>query len=310
MTDTDRSRAGRDLLDDLARLATGGPREETFRARLRSDLAGEAAHLEQRRQPQSAYRGRHLHRGRRLAWAAAAAVIVVAAAAFSLTSALHDTAPAAAAVSFSKSDGYIVASVEDPNAAATQLRAAFVAHGLDIDLKLIPASPSVVGTVVFFDGPSGGPQIEPLASSTRQSPGGMATVGLRIPENFKGHASIYLGRSARPGEIYLSAGDAFAPGEALYKSGIQGMQVAAAAKVVSGLGLTVEWRDDHDLDAQPQAIPDNWVSGAVPLAPGKMLIFTSKEKPALPGGASAAPREGKRLTRKQPGTASQGGTRD
>jgi hypothetical protein len=207
---------------------------------------------------------------------------VVAAAAFGLTSALDDTAPAAAAVSFSRSDGYIVASVENPFAAAAQLHAAFVAHGLDIDLKLIPASPSVVGTVVFFDGPSEGPQIEPLTSSTRPSPGGMATVGLRIPDNFKGHASIYLGRSARPGEVYTSAGDGFAPGEALYKSGIQGMQVAAAARVVNGLGLTAQWRDARNLDVQPQAIPDNRISGAVPLAPGKVLIFTSKEKPSLP----------------------------
>lgn len=282
MTDTDRSRAGRDLLDDVARLAAGGLREEAFRAQLRGDLAEEAARLKQCRQPQSAHSGRYPHRRRRLAWAAAAATIMIAAAAFSLSSALHDTAPAAAAVSFSRSGGYIVASVEDPYAAAANLRAAFVAHGLDIELKLIPASPSVVGTVVFLDGPSGGPQIESLHSSTRPSPGGMATVGLRIPDNFKGHASIYLGRSARPGEVYLSAGDAFAPGEALYKSGIQGMQVAAAAKVVSGLGVTVEWRDAQNLDVQAQAIPDNWVRGNVPLAPDKVLIFTSKEKPPLP----------------------------
>ena len=282
MTDADRSRAGRDLLDDVTRLAAGGLREEAFRAQLRCELAEKAARLEQSRQPRSALGERHPRRRRRLAWAAAAAAIVIAAAAFGLTSALDDTAPATAAVSFSRSDGYIVASVENPFAAAAQLRAAFVAHGLDIDLELIPASPSAVGTVVFFDGPSGGPQIEPLYSSTRPSPGGMATVGLRIPENFRGHASIYLGRGARPGEDYVSTGDAFAPGEALYKSGIQGMQVAAAAKVVSGLGLTAVWRDAQNLDAQPQAIPDNWVSRADPQAPGKVLIFTSKEKPALP----------------------------
>jgi hypothetical protein len=282
MTDTDRSRAGRDLLDDVARLAAGGLREEAFRAQLRGELAEEAARLKQSHQLRSARGGRHPRHRRRLAWAAAAAAIVIAAAAFGLTSALHDTAPAAAAVSFSRSDGYIVASVENPFAATAQLRAAFVAHGLDIDLKLIPVSPSVAGTVVFFDGPSEGPQIEPLHSSTRPSPGGMATVGLRIPNNFKGHASIYLGRSARAGEVYLSAGDGFAPGEALYKSGVRGMQVAAAAKVVSGLGLMAEWRDAQGIDVQPQAIPNNRVSGAVPLAPGKVLISTSKETPRLP----------------------------
>ena len=32
-------------------------------------------------------------------------------------------------------------------------------------------------------------------------------------------------------------------------------------------------------------IPNNWVTGAVPLAEGKVLIFTSKQKPPLPSAA-------------------------
>ena len=43
------------------------------------------------------------------------------------------------------------------------------------------------------------------------------------------------------------------------------------AKVASGgVSVTVKAQD----------IPDNWVTGAVPIADGKVLIFTSKEKPS------------------------------
>jgi hypothetical protein len=248
---------------------------------------------------------------------------VVAAALLSITLALHNPAPAAAAVEFSRSDGYIVATVVNPYAAAQQLDAAFAAYGLDIDLKLVPVSPSLVGGVVYMDEPSGASGIETLSSPTREAPGGPLQVGLRIPVDFTGHADIDLGRAARPGETYVSAGDAFAPGEALYKSGLLGMRVREAVVRLEALGLTAEWRDQRaassglprpipspsaspaasasptpvassspapilmpasgeSLAVSPQEIPDNWVTGAVPIAPGKVLIFTSKEKPPLP----------------------------
>ena len=126
----------------------------------------------------------------------------------------------------------------------------------------------------------------------------------------------------------MSAGDAFAPGEALYRSGLVGMRVSEAAPRLKQLGLTAEWRDERadtsapvpasspapvpsptatvaapgslptssaaSASASPQAkvtsgvsvtvtaedIPDNWVTGAVPIAEGKVLVFTSKDKPS------------------------------
>jgi hypothetical protein len=262
----------------------------------------------------------------RLAWVSAAAAVVIAASAFGIVSAVSDT-PAAAAVEFKESGQYIVATVEDPYAAAERLRAAFVAHGLDITLKLVPVSPSMVGSVVFMDIEGG--DITSLVSATRQAPGGPMPVGLRISVDFKGRAEIVLGRAAQPGETYVSTGDAFAQGEVLHKSGLIGMRVADAAVRLKELGLTAEWRDerttsasapvpsaspapvpsptptdtaatssptptaaptDGSLDAakvmagesvtvKPEAISDNWVTGAVPVAAGKVIVFTSKEKP-------------------------------
>jgi hypothetical protein len=268
----------------------------------------------------------------RLAWASAAAAVVVAAGVFAITAAVHET-PTAAAVEFSTAGKYIVAMVEDPCAAAQRLNEAFAARGLDINLKLVPVSPSMVGSVVFMgvDGTGADENgIQSLASATRQGPGGPMPVGLRISVDFKGHAEIVLGRAARPGETYVSTGDAFAQGEALYKSGLRGMRVSEAAGRLKDLGLTAEWRDERavstsapvpsaspvpsptptataaapspmptaspadggsgtgkvtsgvSVTVKPDAIPNNWVTGAVPIAEGKVLIFTSADKPPLP----------------------------
>lgn len=262
----------------------------------------------------------------RLAWASAAAAVVIAASVFGITSAVRDT-PTAAAVEFSASGKYIIATVEDPYAAAERLHAAFAARGLDIVLKLVPVSPSMVGSVVFMDVEGNG--ITSLASATRQAPGGPMPVGLRIAVDFKGHAVIVLGRAAQPGETYVSTGDAFAQGEVLYKSGLIGMRVTEAAARLKQLGLAAEWRDERptstsapapsaspapapspsqtadgaapsatssaapmtgssggatvtsgmSVTVTPEDVPNNWVTGAVPVAAGKVIVFTSKEKP-------------------------------
>ena len=68
----------------------------------------------------------------------------------------------------------------------------------------------------------------------------------RLPchvDDFKGQADIVLGRTARPGESYVSTGDAFAPGEVLYGSGLVRMRVSAALIKLKALGLSAEWRD-------------------------------------------------------------------
>ena len=275
--------------------------------------------LEERQVPKRARRGRGPRRRARLVWAAAAAAVVVAAGIFGVTAALRDT-PTAEAVSFSTSGSFIVAKIEDPYAAAQQLDAAFAAHGLDITLKLVPVSPSMVGAVVYMGTSDGASDIGILYSSSRKAPGGPLPIGLRIPADFKGQADIVLGRAARPDETYVSTGDAFAPGEALYKSDLKGMRVSEAVVRLQALGLTAEWRDERPASAlapsatpapvppptsspgpsaspagdgsgagatssesvtvRPEDIPDNWVTGAVPIAEGRVLIFTSKEKPS------------------------------
>ena len=274
------------------------------------------------RDPQSTLVTVRPHRRRRRLVLAAAAAAVAAAAVFGVSLALRQAPPAGAAVQFRSSGGFIVATVQDPYAGAQQrLDAAFAAHDLDIHLKLVPVSPSMVGSVVYMGSSAGAGDIGVLYSRTRQAPGGPLPVGLRIPVDFKGQADIVLGRAARAGETYVSAGDAFAPREALHGSGLVGMRVSAAVVKLRELGLTAEWRDKkaapagaapqpvpsptaqarrrrpppalqarrlprlrrrrgHLAGRDPGSIPDNWVTGAVPLAAGKVLIFTQAQRPA------------------------------
>lgn len=248
---------------------------------------------------------RSSHRLRRLTIALTAAAVVLVAVSFGAAQLLRPNL-AEAAVQFSQDGGgYIVAIVKDPFAARDQLRAAFAAHGLDIDLKLVPVSPSLVGSVVSLgiDGRSSG--IETLHDTKYAGPKGEQTVGLRIPTEFKGHASIVLGRPAKPGETYDSAGDAFVPGEALQGVDLVGMKVAAAVNLLDEMGLTVAWRVDDPAprqtqvpdESKPTAAPtpgtgttlavdaadihkydDYYVTQAVPMAEGSVYVFAAAER--------------------------------
>ena len=256
---------------------------------------------------------RRVRQRRRLVFAVAAAA-GVAALLFALTVALRPAPPAAAAVRFQTSGDYIVATVVDPYAAEQQLDAAFAAHGLHITLKLVPVSPSMVGSVVYMGSSADASQIGVLYSKTKRAPGGPLPIGLRIPVDFKGSADIVLGRAAKPGETYVSTGDAFAPGEALHGSGLLGMQVSAALVKLQQLGLSAQWRalrpakpvpgslatptaspapgisprpassqtaaPEESVTVDPQTILNNWVIGADPVAAGRVLIFTQAQKPS------------------------------
>ena len=237
-----------------------------------------------RRRPQTP------RRRARLALASAAAAVVIAASAFGIISAVRNTPTAAAAVEFSTAGDYIVATVEDPYAAAERLRAAFVAHGLDITLKLVPVSPSMVGSVVYMGLDSGTSQIDVLSSPSREAPGGPLPIGLRIPVDFKGHADIVLGRAAQTGEAYVSAGDAFAQGEALYRTGLVGVRVGEAAARLKALGLTAEWRDERAASA---SAPVPASSPAPCRPPRRRLVPVRRRSRRAPLPRKAAPARSK-----------------
>jgi hypothetical protein len=147
----------------------------------------------------------------------------------------HHPAPDMHLVDFTVRHGDIVARITDPDAAASQLSAVFRAYGLNITVKAVPVSPSLVGTITFSD------QVPAVRTLWKPACAGGCPVGLIIPANFKGSGNIVVGRAAKPGEKYGTMSDSFAPGEALHCSGLAGQPASAALPVLRKLGLHASW---------------------------------------------------------------------
>jgi hypothetical protein len=213
---------------------------------------------------------------RRLPTAAIAGVAAVLVLVAIVGSTLIGSEPAAAGVMFTLDDGYIVATVTDPAAASEELGAAFAEHGLDIDLQLVPVSPSLVGTVVALED-EGTDVIETLQHGTCVTGGGGCPIGLRIPTDFAGHAGITLGREAEPGEQFMSAADGFGPGEALHCSDLMGTRVAEALTELEARGLVAMWRLGDGSEVDPATVQDYFVTEAIPWASGEVLMWVAPE---------------------------------
>jgi hypothetical protein len=195
----------------------------------------------------------------------------------------------AAALSFTRERGYIKVIVLNPLADPKRYRAEFARYHLDISLSLVPASPSIVGTLVeesVSSGPAGA-ELKPITAKGRcvtGSGGNVCPVGVFVPIDFRGSASLVFGRAARPGEQYESAAQADGPGEAMYGLHYQGKTVAAVLAMLAKRGITVpQWR------VQPagqcfmesrRSVPGDWlVYDAVPWAPGQVLLWAAKSLP-------------------------------
>jgi hypothetical protein len=195
----------------------------------------------------------------------------------------------AAVLSFTREGGYIKVIVRNPLADPKRYRAEFAAHHLDISLTLVPASPSVVGTLVEESVSAGsvGAELRAITATGRCVTGGggnVCPVGVLVPIDFRGSASLVFGRAARPGEQYESTAQADGPGEALHGLHYIGKTVAAVLAMLARRGVTVpQWRVQRAgqcyVDAR-RTVPGNWlVYNAVPWAPGQVLLWAARALP-------------------------------
>ncbi|WP_329244338.1 hypothetical protein OG417_47625 [Actinoallomurus sp. NBC_01490] len=198
-----------------------------------------------------------------------------------------------AVLTFSTQGKYLVVKVKDPLADPARYRREFAAHGMNIRLTLVPASPSVAGTVVEADGGDG---IQMISGKGKCfSGGGSCPVGVRIPIGFHGSASITFGRAARPGEQYTSTNSAFAPGEALHCVDIRGRTVDDALATLRRHKVTAPIFHYEEGGNGGQAhnvgrdkIPGTWyVTTADPWAPGQVMLWVQRTRPESHGDAAA-----------------------
>ena len=241
--------------------------------------------------------------------AAALAVIGLVAAALAITRPSAPPKPATApppsvkastrpvpaqVLSFTTSDGYITVIVRNPLADPARYRAEFAAHHLNITLKMVPASPSIVGTVVYIEEPASSPDIETITAQGRCYTGGGGSacpVGVRIPVGFRGQAEVVFGRAARPGEQYESTAPATAPGEILHGLRFAGDTVAQVLALLRERHVTVPvFNYARSGSARNLShVPGTWyVYGADPWAPGQVMLSVGPTR-TPPGNQAPQP---------------------
>jgi hypothetical protein len=241
---------------------------------------------------------------------AAAVLVVTGLIPVGLHASGHRTGPAASpestrpisaqALSFVTSDGSVTVIVRDPLADPARYRAEFAAHHLNITLKLVPASPSLVGTVVYIGEPSGA-GITPITARGKCYTGGGGSacpVGVRIPADFRGQAELVFGRAARPGEQYESTAPATAPGEVMHGLRFRGLTVTQVLAMLRERDVTVPV---FNYDKQGYArnlshVPGTWyVYDATPWASQQVMLMVGPTRtPAVdqapqPGTPVASP---------------------
>ncbi|RKS04595.1 hypothetical protein DFP74_0155 [Nocardiopsis sp. Huas11] len=228
---------------------------------------------------------------------------------------LAPPAAQAAVLEMSVTDGVVVAEVLDPTADAERYAAEFAEHGLNVDMRFVPASPTAVGTLVYLDSDASGEaaeerEIEILEAPEQCAPGGggACPVGVSIPEGYAAPVEIVFGREAEPGEPYDSSNAATAEGEALEGLDAAGMTMGELRAALAERDQEIaEYRQDvpaqagddqpvaqpSAADAPPELDPasgggetielaedevgDDWLVEDVSLwAPGEVLVFVTE----------------------------------
>lgn len=193
------------------------------------------------------------------------------------------TTPVAAALSFTPTGDHIDVRVRDPLADPKRYRAEFAARGLDVSLTLVPASPSIVGTVVMQGTSEDTPEdaITPITAKGECETGGggdQCPVGVRISTDYKGTAEIVFGRAARPGEQYNSSAPVTAPGEAMHGMKFRNHRVGEVLAALKKRNVTVPEYRATTANAsnvlRPDQVPATWyVHDGVPWAKNQVLLF-------------------------------------
>ncbi|MFI0352965.1 RNA polymerase sigma factor [Actinomadura sp. 9N407] len=207
----------------------------------------------------------------------------------------------ASALTFKRQGDFINVRVRDPLADPERYKAEFAAHGLNVELTFVPASPSIVGTVVMMEteGDSAEGDITTITAKGECETGGggdACPVGVRVRTTYEGRTMIAFGRAARPGERYTSTAPVTAPGEIMHGMTFRGHRVSDVLAALEKRKVTVpEFRYEDanqstDIPAD-QVQPTWYVRDATPLAKGQVLLFVGAEPPPPPprNGAPGAP---------------------
>ncbi|MEV0351605.1 hypothetical protein AB0H88_38035 [Nonomuraea sp. NPDC050680] len=222
-------------------------------------------------------------RRRRLSWRIAlpaAPVIVATVTVLGWTTGLPGFGPRpVAALDIKQEDGYYVVQVKDVYADPENYEAQLRAVGLDVSLRVIPATPGLVGRILATDGQEVVDQIKTIDRPGPCDKVGGCPIGLKIPVGYAGSAYISLGREARPGESFQSGTSISALGEPLHCVPHLNKTVAEVRALLKERGIAI--RGFYVADPrrgsggeETSSVPDSWyVQGGYLDMPGKATIF-------------------------------------
>ncbi|WP_067479249.1 hypothetical protein [Actinomadura hibisca] len=185
----------------------------------------------------------------------------------------------AQALAFTERGDHLEVRVLDPDADPQTYRKQFAAHRLNVELRVAPVSPSLVGKMLAYDErTTARPRVTPLEGD--RTCGEISCYpGVRIPSGLRNRVDLLFGRAAKPGERYEIGGDAAAAGEPLAGVALKGRKVGEVRRLAGQRGVTiVKYRRTPSdcgtgdrCDPQPQErplesgqVPDSWyVHGAL-----------------------------------------------
>ncbi|MFB4317500.1 hypothetical protein [Actinomadura sp. 21ATH] len=189
----------------------------------------------------------------------------------------------ASALTIKRKGDHIDVRVRDPLADPKRYGKELAAHGLKVELSLVPVSPSIVGTVVMMDTSDGTNErdITTITAKGECETGGggdVCPVGVRVSTGYEGTAQVVFGRAARPGEQYNSAAPVTAPGEVMHGMTFRKKRVGEVLAALKKRNVTVpEYRymdGNVSKDVGPDQIPPTWyVHDATPWAKNQVLLF-------------------------------------
>ncbi|MEV4060977.1 hypothetical protein [Nonomuraea dietziae] len=229
-------------------------------------------------------------RRRRMGWRIAVPAVAVLAASVTVlgwTSALpvFGPEPVAAALHITQEDGYYVIQVKDLRADPAEYQAQLKALGLDVSLRLVPATPGLVGELMATS-PSN-EVIKEFKTIDRLGPCdklGSCPTGLKIPVGYKGTASVDLNREAEPGEEYFASTSFDAKGEPMHCVPYVNKKVGEVRTILAGRGLSIlgfATGDSPETVKEVATVPDSWhVTGGFLVMPGKARVFAGPEPTA------------------------------
>ncbi|MEU7831970.1 sigma-70 family RNA polymerase sigma factor [Nonomuraea sp. NPDC049129] len=174
--------------------------------------------------------------------------------------------PAAALDIKDEGDHYLI-EVKDLYANSEVYETQLNDSGLDISLKVVPVSPSLVGEISpDTPGWSGGPFPYADKIKTIDRPEGCdfsrsCPIGLTIAKDFTGKAEIKLGRKGRPGEEYQAVAGLHDRGEPLHCKPFYNRRVGEVRGSLAALGISIT---DFSIKKPGQRGEDAEVSTSVP----------------------------------------------